>query len=263
MIGRNVLIMLLGVEGPVISRGTVSNDGCFLRAFWGRRSRCWVCRVGRGSVDLSRIAGDVIEKMEYRHHLHPSRWELPAALLNIYQHFNVFLKKMTNYKFAYGTHMTGSSPASWRRLQDLSGCLLQALLTHQPVSLYAPKCEKLCLGVVQGFPNLSWNLFFSCDKHYHLVFCVPGWVRAWVSCLIWCSLILRADGLYVIHFFFWQAFTENLLYVRCCSMPYWHFRCSRFLDKFITILQFLLQKTYLNFLNLYEWHQQSLPGTPD
>lgn len=174
---------------------------------------------------------------------------------------------MTNYKSAWWIHVTWSSPASWHRWQDpspsfLPGYLLQALLIDLPISLYPPKCEEDCVHGLSRVFQTHHGISLSFDNSYHVVFCVPGLIRVCSSCFIRCSIILRAI-VYVIYLFFWQVFTEHKLYFSCCHVPYQHFRFNRSLDKSITILQPMPQKTYLEFLSLYEWHQHSLPYTQD
>lgn len=62
-----------------------------------------------------------------------------------------------------------------------------------------------------GFSMLAVGSLFAWDKHYHLVFCVPGLVRVGSSCFIWCSFPLRADSLDVPY-----SFDKHLL--RTCHM---------------------------------------------
>lgn len=144
--------------------------------------------------------------------------------------------------------MTWSSPASWHRCQDPlpsspSGCLLEARLLHVPGSPHPPKREETWL-VLSRVSQTCHGGFFLCKPSPFSLSCFRFSESR--VCFIWSSLILRTDSLYVIHLFFSQVFIDHLLHVSCCSVPYQHFRFSRFLDKFITILQFILQKTCLS-----------------
>lgn len=186
------------------------------------------------------LLGALQKRLEYCHLPHSSCLKLLATLLNNY--------------------FTNISMPFWKKgnlevwLQDPHALVQPRILAQMsrpscsfpfwlPPRGPAPSCDSVSapskvwrnsVGFVQGFQNLSWKLFLRWKPSPFSLLCFR-FSGSWVY-FIWSSLILRADSFYVLHLFFWQAFLDHLLHVSCCSVPYQHFRFSRFLDKFITIL---------------------------